>query len=126
MKSLAMLFIMIMSTCSCKHENNPLVYDHHAGSVRVLGNMNARRAVHTATMLNSGSILIAGGLDGLSSTELYDLATKSFTAATNMNVPRAGHTATLLPDGRVLIAGGYGANVSISSKAWLYKSSGGN
>ncbi len=63
------------------------------------------RASHTATLLRSGNVLIAGG--GNSSADLYDPATTGFTATPNlMTAPRMNHTATLLPDGKVLIAGG--------------------
>jgi probable HAF family extracellular repeat protein len=69
------------------------------------GNMNAARFGHTATMLNTGKVLIAGG-NGLSSAELYDPATGTFTLTGSMAALRYGHTATLVPGGNVLIAGG--------------------
>src|SRR5207249_12183537 len=67
------------------------------------------RALHTATRLSNGSVLIAGGIrngSGLSSTELYDPAANAFFAGASMNGPRTGHTATTLADSRILIAGG--------------------
>lgn len=84
------------------------------GTFTVTGSMLTGRAWHTATLLSNGKVLIAGGfsqvgltIEGLSSAELYDPATGSFSATGSMSVPRVSHTATLLPDGRVLIAGGY-------------------
>lgn len=66
---------------------------------------------HTATLLASGKVLVAGGRDSnssfLASAELYDPATDSWSAAGNFGTPRNFHSATLLPDGKVLIAGGY-------------------
>lgn len=62
---------------------------------------------------NNGEVLVAGGIDNtgtpLSSTEIYNPATNSFSAGPAMNAARAGATATLLNDGRVLIAGEFAA-----------------
>jgi hypothetical protein len=79
------------------------------GAIRDTGRMNAERAAHTATLLNDGRVLIAGGFSGgsLSSAEVYDPESQRFTFVGGMRAARAGHTATLLPDGRVLIAGGF-------------------
>jgi Galactose oxidase, central domain len=37
------------------------IYDPSTGTFTFIGNMNARRSFHTATLLNSGRVLIAGG-----------------------------------------------------------------
>lgn len=72
--------------------------------------MGTTRYGHTSTVLEGGKILMAGGHDGadtaLASAELYDPATRSFTALPDMEVARVGHTANLLPGGRVLVVGG--------------------
>lgn len=78
--------------------------------------MLTARAFHTATTLNDGMVLIAGGTapgsGGSFSTqaaELYDHGASpmpAFASLTGMTVFRAGHTATKLPDGRVVILGG--------------------
>ena len=71
--------------------------------------MTITRFWHTATLLTSGKVLIAGGdwgLNGLNTAEIYDPGTGTFTLTGSMTTPRFDHTATLLPDGRVLIAGG--------------------
>jgi hypothetical protein len=89
------------------------IYDPSTGRFGSAGSMNAGRQQHTATLLPDGRVLIAGGYwsDGqkwlvLSSTEIYDPATMTFSPIGSMGAPRDGHTATLLNDGRVLIAGG--------------------
>jgi len=74
------------------------------------GGLNSGRYFHTATQLDDGSVLIAGGVDatatGLTSADLYDPATGKFTQTGNLLIGRAGHTATLLNNGKVLITGG--------------------
>ena len=68
--------------------------------------MAAARWEHTATLLATGTVLIAGGFL-LASAEVYDPATGTFHATGSMATGRgSGHTATLLPNGKVLIAGG--------------------
>jgi hypothetical protein len=78
------------------------------------GNMITPRVLPTATLLNNGMVLIAGGnnsgvdISNLSSAEIYNPATGTFTATGSLNVPRFLFTATLLNNGTVLIAGGIG------------------
>lgn len=92
------------------------------GVVSAISGMRAKRAAHTATLLNNGKVLIVGGLvgeeNGSKSTELFDPATNTFTPAKNMNTARAGHTATLLPNGKVLIAGGYNGDYLDSAELY--------
>jgi hypothetical protein len=86
------------------------LYDPATGTFTATGSMTVERTGHTATLLNNGKVLIAGGLtgsappgfQGLSSAELYDPDTGTFTATDDMNGSFAD-TATLLPNGKVLI-----------------------
>jgi hypothetical protein len=74
------------------------------------GTPSTARNCHTATLLQNGMVLIAGGRDGnnpLSSAELFDPATGNFTATGSLVTSRCAHSATLLQNGKVLIAGGY-------------------
>src|SRR5262249_13388760 len=60
----------------------------------------------TATLLPNGKVLVAAGYNGLSSAELYDPASGTWTVTGSLNGRRFNHTASLLPNGTVLVAGG--------------------
>ena len=81
--------------------------------------MAVARDGHTATLLATGKVLVAGG-SGLASTELFDPVTGTFSASGDMGSARSGHTAILLNDGKVLIAGGQGATGLYLETAELY------
>ena len=72
------------------------------------------RSHHTATVLQDGRVLFAGGYQdpfagkGTASTEIWDPATGTSAPAAPMSAGRVLHTATPLADGRVLVAGGVG------------------
>lgn len=77
--------------------------------------MMIERALHSATVLKDGRVLIVGGVDGGNSTtsgdpvnscEIYDPNTNTFTPTGSMAEARAGHGAALLNDGRVLVVAG--------------------
>jgi len=76
------------------------------------GRMLEPRALHTATLLPDGRLLVVGGVGpsgggtALAAAELYHPAAQSWSPAGVMSSGRTGHTATLLLDGRVLVAGG--------------------
>jgi len=76
--------------------------------------MGTARYGHTATLLASGKVLVAGGylfeVGYLSSAELYDPASGMWVTTGSMTTARSNHTATLLPSGEVLVAGGAAEN----------------
>jgi len=100
------------------------LFDPMTGSWRATSPMNAARAGQTATLLDDGTVLVAGGFapDGgfLASAEIYDPRAATWTAVAPMADRRSGHTATLLEDGTVLVAGGSRAGGSSVAVATLF------
>lgn len=108
------------------------LWDPRTGSFIEAGVLGEPRDAHTSTLLADGRVLVVGGYIGpgygfgvddegrhvvdhpseeivaghLSSAELWDPATGTFTPAASLPEGLAWHTATLLPDGRVAIIGG--------------------
>jgi hypothetical protein len=82
------------------------------------GFMASERDGHTATLLVTGEVLIAGGSNGCSPdfsddspwdplfAELYEPKSRSFQGGGNMSTTRIGHVAIRLVDGKVLVLGG--------------------
>ena len=87
------------------------IFDETTGTFSLAGRMTTPRMGFTATALNNGKVLLAGGFDDqnnvLDTGELYDPVAHKFSLVTNtMSDRRAFHTATLLLSGKVLLAGG--------------------
>lgn len=93
--------------------NTAEVYNPKTARWTLTSPMNYRRLNPTATLLKNGKVLIVGGYSvnsfccALSSAEIFDPATGTFSTTGFMAVGRRNHTATRLKDGRVLVAGGY-------------------
>ena len=82
------------------------------------GSLNTARQFHTATLLDNGLVLVAGGFNSsgaLASAELYDPTSGTFTPTGNLNLARGQHTATLLQNGNVLIVGGSGSSGNVGT-----------
>jgi len=90
------------------HLSSAEVFHAASLSFQATGAMHHARVAHTATLLNDGKVLIAGGKGETltPSAELYDPKTGTFCETGSLVTARYKHTARLLPDGRVLIAGG--------------------
>lgn len=71
--------------------------------------MNTGRTAHSATLLNDGRVMVAGGLGKagvLRSVEIYDPRSDEWTEASDTIHPRRNAVLVTLKDGRVLAAGG--------------------
>jgi len=84
------------------------------------GQLNYGRALHTATALPDGTVLLIGGTDGvdpINSYEIFDPATGQFTLGGDI-LPNAryGHIAELIPTG-VVVFGGFGQYQTVPSAA---------
>ena len=88
------------------------------------GSLTTGRDHHTATLLNNGTVLIAGGLDSTgyvsTSAEVYSPTTGTLSPTGSLNTARWYHTATLLNNGMVLMAGGSNEIGNALASAELY------
>jgi uncharacterized protein YjdB len=104
--------------------SSTLTVGSSVGTFASTGNLTTGRGGHSATVLNTGQVLVAGGEDSnsnnLSSAELYNPASGTFTATGSLNFARRGHTASLLNNGMVLIAGGLDSRNVAMASAELY------
>jgi WD40 repeat protein len=90
------------------------------------GDLRTPRLYHTATPLPGGRVLVTGGADResggavLSTAELYDPATGTWTPVAPMAAARRDHTATVMGNGQVLVTGGTNASGLRQRSAEVY------
>ncbi len=110
------------------------VYDPATNSFAPAASLATGRAGHTATLLKDGRVLVAGGSTNLvdavsaifgtvSSCEIYDPNSNTWSGARAMSRVRLGHAATLLSNGQVLVCGGATVTIilpGVTNTAELY------
>jgi uncharacterized protein YjbI with pentapeptide repeats len=85
------------------------------------GNLSTTRELGAQVLLNSGKVLIAGGIDTnnvlLNTAEIYDPATGTVSPTGNLTDPngRGLMASVLLADGRVLLVGGSSSNGNVAT-----------
>ena len=110
------------------------LFDRATGTWGNTGSMTGGRFSHSATLLNtssnsmtSGKVLVAGGINSLTSlatAQLFSPSQGTWIPAGALNAARHGHTATLLSNGRVLVAGGLNGTNVINTAATYNPASG--
>lgn len=101
------------------------IWDPASKTFTTAGSLEEARDHATVAELRDGQVLFVGGFGGpyayqsyaLTSAELWDPASGSFSPAGSMATKRASHTATLLGDGRVLIVGDGGGTAEVWNPA---------
>lgn len=91
------------------------LYNPSTHAFTATGSMATPRQYATATLLQNGQVLITGGGSwsaacsgcSVSSAEIYDPPTGTFSTVGSMLYSRRSHTGTLLASGNVLITGGF-------------------
>ncbi|HYL08945.1 MAG TPA: kelch repeat-containing protein [Candidatus Udaeobacter sp.] len=87
------------------------IFDPKTRTFVTAASMPIGRAGHTATLLQSGKVLVVGGYteidnDALTNVDIYDPASDTWSSGPRLQWGRTQHAAVLLNDGRVLITGG--------------------
>lgn len=100
------------------------LYDPTTGAWSPAGSLSVARFAHTATLLQSGKVLVTGGCAATNSStatavsELYDPASNSWSTTGILNTARYYHTAVRLKTGKVLAIGGSTGTTTISCELY--------
>jgi N-acetylneuraminic acid mutarotase len=92
------------------------IYNPATGQWKAVGDMTIARSFFTTTMLSNGKVLAIGGrihtgpdyfdYKAIAWADIYDPATKKWSATGTMSISREDHSAVLLNNGKVLVIGG--------------------
>jgi N-acetylneuraminic acid mutarotase len=103
------------------------IYDPATDAWHTVAPMAVKRYVHSAAILPDGRVLVAGGWSytgstdpSLSTAEIFDPASNSWSATASMAGGRAEYRLAILRDGRVLVAGGVTPNYKTIATAEIY------
>jgi len=100
-----------------QYQSSAETYDPSTGTFTATGSMAEARQfcglTNAPISLQNGKVLVTGGVNSggvLSSAELYDETTGTFSTTGSMFIGRWCPTVTLLKDGKVLVAGAPGSS----------------
>jgi len=114
-------FVVSGDPITLNNLNNVEIYNPILNKWRVTDSLKIGRRHHTATLLNSGNLLIVGGVTNngieLNNCEIFDTSLEKWTDADSLNYARYNHSAVLLSNGNVLVSGG--SNYTIPTAPWL-------
>ncbi|HEX8699225.1 MAG TPA: kelch repeat-containing protein [Myxococcaceae bacterium] len=118
-----MMFAITGCAASVEESEEALVTQRAAvaGMWQTTGTLPQARKYHTATVLGSGRVLVAGGSAGttyLSSAVVYDPVAGTWASTGSLTTARQAHVTALLPSGKVLVAGGEGTNRLASAELY--------
>lgn len=108
--------VSAVNSCGESANSSPVGPTPQAPPWTLANPLNIACRNHTATLLNNGQVLVAGGYNSgsLQNSELYNPSSGGWTTTRPMVYGQTWYTATLLTSGLVLAAGGdnYGGQVS--------------
>lgn len=103
------------------------VFDPRTGKFSAVGRMARPHYLATATLLNDGTVLVAGGWNlkgpvvvGMRDAEVFDPGSGTFSKVEPLHVGRLEGSATLLKSGRVLMTGGIDNESDVTATSELY------
>ena len=97
--------------------NTVFSYNLAANAWTARGTLSEPRVGHTATVMSSGNVLVAGGGPFNSTTvvatcDLYNKTTNTWSPTADMATARTGHSAVLQSDDSIVVSGGIGPGSS--------------
>jgi hypothetical protein len=112
------------STCTIfdTPTNAAELFDPATGQWSNTGSLNAAHAIHTASVLLDGNVLVAGGYGSSSGAiqgaELYDSSRAVWNQTSDLNTARFEYAATPLSNGMVLVVGGNASGALSSAEIY--------
>ena len=82
------------------------IYDPSEDTWTLTGDLSMGRQLHTAHLLDNGTLIVIGGSNTLSETEVYDIESGQWSIGPSLTFGRHQHTSVKMNDGNVMVIGG--------------------